>query len=79
MRVTDIELIPVSIPMRPLDEALGVAPYIGGSTLERVSTEHSFSEALSACEGTGTTRSAVLVRLQTDEGIAGWGEMPGPL
>jgi len=79
MRVTDIELIPVSIPTRPLEEELGLAPYVGGPSIADVPAHHTFEEALAKCQDVGTARGAILVRVDTDAGISGWGEMPGPL
>jgi L-Ala-D/L-Glu epimerase len=76
MRVSDIEIIPVEIPTNSRDEELGLAPYIGGFAIEEQPEDLSLEEALERCEDE-SYRSRLLVRLETDEGITGWGEMPG--
>ncbi len=75
MHVTDIELIPVAIPTRPVDEPLGLAPYIGGPAIGATAPQLTFEEALTACEHVGRERRATLVRLETDAGVTGWGEL----
>lgn len=77
MRVTDIELIPVAVPTRPLDEELGLAPYIGGGNITDLSPDLSFAEALGELDHVEQHREVVLVRVETDTGVTGWGELPG--
>jgi L-alanine-DL-glutamate epimerase-like enolase superfamily enzyme len=57
MEVTDIEAIPVAVPLKPVTEDHGLAPYLTGTP--------------------GATESAArtMVKLETDEGTTGWGEM----
>jgi L-alanine-DL-glutamate epimerase-like enolase superfamily enzyme len=79
MRVTDVDLIPVEVPTKPLDDELGIAPYVGGQAVERVPGAADFGEALERTRDVGTSRGAILVRLETDGDVTGWGEVPGPL
>lgn len=79
MNVTGVELVPVRIPTRPLEEDLGLAPYVGGPAVDRVPETHSFEEALEETRDVGTSRGGILVKVETDAGVTGWGEMPGPL
>lgn len=76
MHVTDIELIPVGIPTRPLEDELGLAPYIGGGDVNKLPEELGFAEALDQLDHVEQTRDVVLVRVDTDAGITGWGELP---
>lgn len=76
MHVTDIELIPVAIPTRPLDEELGLAPYIGGGDVDELPEQLTFEEALDELHHVEQHREVVLVRVETDVGITGWGELP---
>ncbi len=76
MQVTDIEVIPVRIPTKSRDEELGLAPYIGGFAIDDQPEDLTLEEALDRC-GDESYRSRLLVRLETDEGIDGWGELPG--
>ncbi|RQH02568.1 mandelate racemase/muconate lactonizing enzyme family protein [Natrarchaeobius oligotrophus] len=55
MRITAIEAIPVTIPLKPLEDD-GIAPYV---------TNHNSLDDM----------DRVLVRVDTDEGISGWGEV----
>ncbi|WP_255171507.1 mandelate racemase/muconate lactonizing enzyme family protein [Natrononativus amylolyticus] len=55
MEVTQIDAIPVAVPVAPLEEG-GLAPY---------SSNHDEVEVV----------GRMLVRLETDDGITGWGEM----
>ena len=77
MYVTDIDLIPVAIPTRPIEEPLGLAPYVGGPAIGDTDPNQSFEAALAACEHVGRERRATLVRLETDAGVTGWGELAG--
>jgi L-alanine-DL-glutamate epimerase-like enolase superfamily enzyme len=55
MQITSVEAIPVAIDVKPLNEELGVAPYVAGYTVvERA--------------------ERLLIRLETEDGIVGWGE-----
>ena len=56
MNVTGVEAIPVEVPLRPLTEPNGLAPYVMGT------------------RDVGAGRKT-LVRIDTDEGVTGWGEM----
>ena len=55
MAVTGVEAIPVRMDVKPLEEGLGLAPYV---------SNHDAVES----------RNRMLVRVDTDEGITGWGE-----
>lgn len=56
MEITDVTAMTVDIPLRDLNEHLGIGPYV---------TNH----------GQVDSMERVLVRVDTDEGIVGWGEM----
>lgn len=56
MQITNIEAIPVDVPLIDLDEPLGISPYV---------TNH----------GEVRSMQRILVRVDTDEGVSGWGEM----
>ncbi|WP_188879776.1 mandelate racemase/muconate lactonizing enzyme family protein [Halarchaeum nitratireducens] len=56
MEITDITATTVDVPLRELDETLGIGPYV---------TNHGQVESM----------ERVLVRVDTDEGLTGWGEM----
>jgi L-alanine-DL-glutamate epimerase-like enolase superfamily enzyme len=58
MQITNIEAIPVDVPLVDLDEPLGIGPYV---------TNHGQVESM----------ERVLVRVDTDEGVSGWGEVRG--
>lgn len=55
MTITAVEAIPVRMRVKPLEEPLGLAPYV---------SNHDAVE----------DRKRMLVRIDTDEGITGWGE-----
>lgn len=56
MEITDVTAMTVDVPLRELDETLGIGPYV---------TNH----------GRVDSMERVLVRVDTDEGLSGWGEM----
>lgn len=56
MEITDVTAMTVEVPLRELDEHLGIGPYV---------TNHGQIDSM----------ERVLVRVDTDEGISGWGEM----
>ena len=56
MEITDVTAMTVDVPLRELDDHLGIGPYV---------TNH----------GQVDSMERVLVRVDTDEGVSGWGEM----
>jgi L-alanine-DL-glutamate epimerase-like enolase superfamily enzyme len=56
MQITDIEAIPVRVPLKMLDSKMGIAPYVDAHN------QYEFAKR-------------VLIRLETDEGVTGWGEI----
>lgn len=55
MTITEVEAIPVTMGVKPLEEPYGLAPY---------RSNHDAVES----------RERMLVRVETDEGVTGWGE-----
>jgi L-alanine-DL-glutamate epimerase-like enolase superfamily enzyme len=78
MRITDIETIPVEIPVKPLDEEWGLSPYVAGIRLADLPASLSFEEALEENEDATTSGKKLLIRVETDDGVVGWGEMKVP-
>lgn len=78
MQITGIETIPVSVPVKRHGEPYGIAPYVGGSRLRDLPDSLSFEEALDANEQATEAGTKLLIKLHTDEGITGWGEMKVP-
>lgn len=78
MHVTGIDTVPVEVPVRTDDSGYGIAPYVGGNRLHDLPDSLTFEEALA--ENTEATMAGkkLLIRLETDEGITGWGEMKVP-
>lgn len=56
MQITDVSAVTVDVPLVPLEEPLGIGPYV---------TNHGRVESM----------ERVLVRVETDAGLTGWGEM----
>ncbi|MFC4540472.1 mandelate racemase/muconate lactonizing enzyme family protein [Halosolutus amylolyticus] len=56
MKITGVSAFTVDVPLTPLEEELGIGPYV---------TNH----------GQVDSMERVLVRVDTDEGLSGWGEM----
>ncbi|WP_306060044.1 mandelate racemase/muconate lactonizing enzyme family protein [Natronococcus wangiae] len=56
MKITDVSAFTVDVPLLPLEEELGIGPYV---------TNH----------GQVDSMERVLVRVDTDDGLSGWGEM----
>ena len=78
MQVTRIETIPVEVPVKRHGEEYGVAPYVGGNRLRNLPDSLSFEEALEANEAATEAGKKLLIRLETDEGVTGWGEVKVP-
>ena len=57
MEIADITAIPIEIPLIPLEEPLGLAPYVTGTS------------------GVTNAANRTLVRLETRDGVVGWGEV----
>lgn len=75
MEVTDVDTVPVEVPVKPLAEEFGIAPYHAGPALEALPETMSYGEAIDAVgNGTGSTRK-LLLRVTTDDGVEGWGEI----
>jgi L-alanine-DL-glutamate epimerase-like enolase superfamily enzyme len=78
MQVTGVETIPVEVPVKRHGEPYGIAPYVGGNRLRELPDSLSFEEALEANEEATESGKKLLVRLETDEGVTGWGEVKVP-
>ena len=78
MQVTGIETIPVEVPVKRHGEKYGIAPYVGGNRLRDLPDSLSFDEALEANKEATEAGKKLLVKLQTDEGVTGWGEVKVP-
>jgi len=78
MEITAIDTIPADVPVRTLDEPFGLAPYVAGGRLSDVPKELSFAEALKQNESATRSGHKLLVRLETDGDVTGWGEMKVP-
>lgn len=78
MEIIDIETVPVEIPVKRRGKKYGIAPYVGGSRLRDLPDSLSFEEALEANQTATEAGKKLLVKLETDEGITGWGEMKVP-
>jgi len=78
MQITGLETIPVSVPVKRHGEPYGIAPYVGGNRLAGLPDSLSFEEALAANEESTDAGKKLLIKLETDEGINGWGEVKVP-
>jgi L-alanine-DL-glutamate epimerase-like enolase superfamily enzyme len=78
MQVTSVETIPVSVPVKRHGEPYGIAPYVGGSRLRELPESLSFEEALEANESATEAGTKLLIKIETDEGVSGWGEVKVP-
>ena len=75
MEVTGLSTVPVEVPVKPLAEPFGVAPYVASPSLAHLPEDLSFEEALAATEEGTTATRKLLVRLETDVGVTGWSEI----
>lgn len=78
MQIVSIETIPVEVPVRPLEHEYGIAPYATGGQLRSVPDTVEFDEAIDRVENAGHSGKKLLIRLETTEGIDGWGEINVP-
>ena len=78
MTIQSIETIPIEIPGRRLGEPFGITPYVAGGRLDDLPTSLTFEEALEENDGATMGASKLLVRIETDDGVTGWGEMKVP-
>ena len=78
MRITDVDTIPVEIPVKPIEEPWGLAPYVAGDRLYDLPESLSYQAALEQVETATTSGRKLLIRLETTDGITGWGEMKVP-
>jgi L-alanine-DL-glutamate epimerase-like enolase superfamily enzyme len=78
MKITGLETIPVSVPVKRHGEPYGIAPYVGGNRLRELPDSLSFDEALNANEESTDAGKKLLIKLETNEGINGWGEVKVP-
>lgn len=78
MQVTGVETIPVEVPVKRHGEPYGIAPYVGGNRLRELPDSLSFEEALEANDEATESGKKLLVRLETDEDVTGWGEVKVP-
>ena len=75
MRITDIDTIPVEVPMKPFDEEGGLAPYFGGASIDPLPETLSYEEAIGEVEDGMTSVTKLLIRVETEDGVTGWGEI----
>lgn len=75
MEIVDVDAIPVEVPVRSVDEPGGLAPYVASFRLADLPDHLSFEEALARNDDGTTAARKLLVRIETDDGIAGWGEI----
>lgn len=66
MEITGIEPIPVEMGVKPLSDETGLAPYVSSNRGRNIDTAEHYEVH---------TRKRMLVRLDTDEGVTGWGEL----
>lgn len=78
MQIVDIETIPVQVPVQTRDSEYGVAPYVSGTRLRDVPETLDFEAALEHNETATEYGEKLLIRIETDEGVIGWGEKNVP-
>lgn len=78
MHVTSIETIPVEVPVKSLESGFGIAPYVDSGRLHQTSEALSFEEALEENDQAATSGKKLLIRLETNVGVTGWGETNVP-
>lgn len=78
MEITGIETIPVEVPVKRREDRYGIAPYVGGNRLRDLPDSLSFEEALETNQEATESGKKLLIKLETDEGITGWGEVKVP-
>lgn len=78
MQITGIETIPVEVPVKHHGEPYGIAPYVGGNRIRSLPDSLTFEEALEANNEATEAGKKLLVKLETDESIDGWGEVKVP-
>jgi L-alanine-DL-glutamate epimerase-like enolase superfamily enzyme len=66
MEITSIEPIPVEMGVKPLRDETGLAPYVSSDRGRNIDTADHYEVH---------TRKRMLVRLETDEDVTGWGEL----
>jgi len=78
MQITRLETFPVEVPVKRHGEPYGIAPYVGGNRIRSLPDSLTFEEALEANDEATEAGKKLLVKLETDEGIDGWGEVKVP-
>lgn len=78
MEITDLETIPIELPVKTRDEAFGVGPYVGGNRLRNMPESLTYEEALAENEVATEGARKLLVRLTVDDDVTGWGEIRVP-
>jgi len=78
MEIVDVQVIPVEVPVKTRDDEYGVAPYVSGTRLRELPETLTFEEALDQNDSATESGEKLLLRLETDEGIYGWGEKNVP-
>jgi L-alanine-DL-glutamate epimerase-like enolase superfamily enzyme len=78
MQITGLETIPVEVPVKRHGEPYGIAPYVGGNRIRSLPDSLTFEEALEANDEATEAGKKLLVKIETDEGIDGWGEVKVP-
>jgi len=66
MRIASIDCIPVEMEVKPRSEKEGLAPYNSSNRGRKIDISDQYEVE---------TRKRMLIRLETKEGITGWGEM----
>lgn len=66
MFIDSIQCIPVEMGVKPLSEDTGLVPYIRSNRGRNIDTKEQYEIY---------TRKRMLIQLQTNEGITGWGEL----
>lgn len=78
MQIKSIETIPVGVPVKSIDEPYGLSPYIAGGRFQGLPESLSFEDALDQVEPSENRGRKLLVKIETENGITGWGEMKAP-
>jgi L-alanine-DL-glutamate epimerase-like enolase superfamily enzyme len=73
-----METIPVGVPVKSLNESYGLSPYIAGGRLRDVPDSLTFEEALERVESATDRGKKLLIKIDTENGITGWGEVKVP-
>lgn len=78
MDIASIDTIPVEVPIEPKTDPWGLSPYLTGVHFADVPDGLSFDEARERVDDSPTVAQKTLIRIETDDGVIGWGEMNAP-